>query len=156
MLKEKLNIQSYSASQLIAERKEETFSKNKLVSDIDDNQNALTTAVAELRRKNVEFIIDGHFCLLNKVGEITRISSDTYIALKPDMIILLTEKPEIIAERRLERDNVYQAVSEIKAFQEEEKRYAKEITEQLNIPLVVSYGAEDINRILDYIKAGGY
>lgn len=70
MLKEKLNIQSYSASQLIAERKEETFSKNKLVSDIDDNQNALTTAVAELRRKNVEFIIDGHFCLLNKVGKL--------------------------------------------------------------------------------------
>lgn len=42
----------------------------------------------------------------NESAEITRIPIDTYMLLKPDVIILLTEKAEIIADRRLQRDNV--------------------------------------------------
>ena len=156
MTKEKLNIQSYSASQLIAAKRKKYFSENKLVSDIDDNQDLLLKAVEELRRTSEEFILDGHFCLLNKDGDITRIPLDTFVLLKPDAIILLTENPEIIAERRQQRDNVQQSVSEIKAFQEAEKLYAEEIAEQFNIPLVISQGEEDLDKMLDFIKERGH
>ena len=120
IMKKRLDVESYSASQLIAARRNEGFSENKLVSDIDDNQDLLVEAIDELRKAGKEFILDGHLCLLNESGEITRIPRNTYMLLKPDVIILLTEKPEIIADRRLKRDNICQDVSEIVEFQNEE------------------------------------
>lgn len=156
IMKKILNVESYSASQLIAARRNERFSENKLVSDIDDNQDLLVAAIDELRKAGKEFILDGHFCLLNESGEITRIPLNTYMLLKPDVIILLTEKPEIIADRRLQRDNVCQGISEIAVFQEDEECYAKEIAERLEVSLVISRGKNDIDKIVDFIKGGVY
>lgn len=156
IMKKRLNVESYSASQLIAARRNERFSGNKLVSDIDDNQDLLVAAIDEFRKAGKEFILDGHFCLLNESGEITRIPLNTYMLLKPDVIILLTEKPEIIADRRLQRDNVCQGISEIAVFQEEEVCYAKEIAERLEVSLVISRGKNDIDKIVDFIKGGVY
>lgn len=59
------------------------------------------------------FILDGHFCLLNATGDITRIPYDTFTSLKPDAIILLTEKSEVIAARRRERDGIEASIQEI-------------------------------------------
>lgn len=156
IMKKRLNVESYTASQLIASRRNEGFSESKLVSNIDDNQDLLVAAIEELRKAEKEFILDGHFCLLNESGEITRIPLDTYMLLKPDVIILLTERPEVIADRRLQRDNVCQDVSEITEFQEKEKCYAKEIAEKLDVSLVVSRGMNDIDKIVDCIKRGEY
>lgn len=155
MTRERLGIKSFSASELIAERKKQGFSPNKLVSDIDENQRFLLDAIECLRRDEGEFILDGHFCLLDVQGQITRIQSDTYMMLKPDLMVLLTEEPEIIAERRLKRDGVKQETSEIQAFQDEEQQYAKEIAGWLNVPLIVSKGADDLERIIKLIEKKG-
>lgn len=156
MIKEKLGIKNYSASQLIAGRREKSFSADKFVSDIDDNQVLLLDAINELRQIDEEFILDGHFCLLNEDGVITRIPMKTYSLLKPDAMILLLENPKIIAERRLQRDGIQQDMRIIIDFQEAEKAYATEIAEQLNIPLEVSNGASDLGRIVEIIRTGGY
>ena len=112
LVKEATGIACFSASSLISERKEHDFPADKRVTDIDENQTHLLAAVDELRTDHGEFLLDGHFCLLNKTGEITRVPIETFTSLKPDAIILLTEKPEIIAERRKERDGVEHTVSE--------------------------------------------
>lgn len=156
IVKDKLGLKSYSASQLISASRNKGFSEDKLVPDIDDNQPLLLSAIDALRKANKEFILDGHFCLLNAEGAITRISLDTYLTLKPDLMILLTEKPETIAERRLQRDGIQQSVSSIEDFQNAEKKYAKEIALQLNIPLEISDGADDLERVLERIQTGGY
>lgn len=83
-----------------------TFSKDKLVSDIYDNQRLLVATVEELRKTEREFILDGHFCLLNAEGAITRVSLNTYISLQPNRIIILLEKLEVIVERRFRRDGI--------------------------------------------------
>lgn len=155
MIKDKLGIKNYSASQLIAGRREKGFSADKFVSDIDDNQVLLLDAINELQQADEEFIIDGHFCLLNEDGVITRIPMETYTLLKPDTMILLLENPKIIAERRLQRDGIQQDECTITDFQEAEKVYATEISKQLNIPLEVSRGASDLGRIVEIIKTGG-
>lgn len=155
MMKKRLNVESYSASQLIAARRNERFSENKLVSDIDDNQDLLVAAIDELRKAGKEFILDGHFCLLNEEGVITRIPMETYTLLKPDTMILLLESPKIIAERRFQRDGIRQDECTINDFQCAEKAYAIEIAGQLNIPLEVSSGASDWGRIVEIIKTGG-
>lgn len=154
IIKEKLGIRNYSASQLIVERRKRDFTADKCVSDIDDNQLLLLDAINELRQSGDEFILDGHFCLLNKDGVITRIPMETYTMLKPDIMILLLENPKVIAERRFQRDGIRQEEGTIIDFQEAEKVYAAEIAEQLKIPLVVSRGASDLERILEIIKTG--
>lgn len=155
MVKQKLNIQSYSASQLIAERRNKSFPANKHVSDIDDNQWFLMDAVDELKQLGEEFILDGHFCLLDEDGIITRIPMETYMSLKPDTMILLMEIPKVIAERRFQRDGIRQDESEISAFQEAERAYAVKVAENLNIPLEISCGEQDLKRIMEVIKNGG-
>ena len=154
LVKEELGIKSYTASQLIAEKRNKNFPADKFVSDIDDNQLLLLKAVDELRQNEEEFIIDGHFCLLNTYGEITRISYNTFKILKPDAIILLTEKTDIVAERRFQRDGIRQDVCEIEKFQDTEKQYAQEISQNFKIPLQVSKGESDLKHIIDFIKTG--
>lgn len=153
-VKEQLNINYYSASQLITAKRNKGFSEDKHVPDIDNNQPLLIESIEELRQNEGEFILDGHFCLLDADGRITRIPSETYTSLKPDRIVLLTERSEIIAERREKRDGVQQDINDIKAFQDAERVYAKEISDQLEIPLIISSGSDDIQRIIKWVKEG--
>lgn len=155
MVHKQLGINCYSASQLITTKRKIGFSENKLVPDIEDNQPLLIEAISNLRKSEQEFILDGHFCLLDASGSITRIPLKTYLDLKPDRIILLTERPEVISHRRLHRDGVKQNPSEIETFQSEEKSYAEEISAQLNIPFIVSTGADDLPRVINWIDKGG-
>ena len=152
ILKSRLGINCYSASSLISERKKIGFSSDKLVTDIDDNQLYLLDAVKDLKSSDREFLLDGHFCLLDKDGVITRIPQDTFTTLLPDAIVLLTEDPQVIAKRRQERDGVEHSATEIKAFQDEEIKYASEIAELLQVPLKISSGSRDIDNTIEFIK----
>lgn len=147
-----VGISTFSASQLISERKNAGFSKDKLIPDINDNQQYLLAAVQDLSSKFSMFLLDGHFCLLNEEKKVTRIPQEIFIELKPDAIILLTEKTEIIATRRKQRDNINYTESEIQEFQNEEVAYANEVAKTLGIPIKVSLGTGDLNNTLDFIR----
>lgn len=153
LVKESTGIETYSASTLIAAKKQSEFSKDKLIPDIDDNQQFLLMAVNELKTFGKNFILDGHFCLLNTSGEVQRISHDTFTMLKPDAIVLLTEKPEIIVSRRRERDKIDITVESVEQFQEEERRYAGEVAKNIGAKLFISNGAEDLMQAIDFIKS---
>lgn len=152
-VRERLGIDSFSASSLISSKKQKGFPANKLIPDIDINQQYLLAAIEDLRSAGNEFILDGHFCLLNGEGTITRIGFDTFLSLKPDAIILLTESPEIIAKRRKERDGVEPAVSAIAAFQDAERSYAKEVSARLAVPFFLSTGHQDLDAALEFIMS---
>ncbi len=154
LVKEATGIECYSASSLIKEKKKQGFPADKRVADIDENQLYLLAAVDDLRASPGEFLLDGHFCLLNKEGVITRIPLDTFTTLRPEAIILLTEDPEIIAQRRQERDGVEHKASDIKAFQDEEAKYAGEVAELLQVPLKISTGSKDIENTIEFIRNG--
>ena len=153
LVKKATGIECFSASTLIKKRKKQGFSSDKRVANIDENQLYLLAAVDDLRASLREFLLDGHFCLLNTKGEITRISLDTFTTLKPEAIILLTEDPEVIAKRRQERDGVEHKASEIKAFQDEEVKYAKEVSELLKVPLKISTGSNDTESTIEFIRS---
>lgn len=153
LVKTKLHIEAYQSSKLISERKSEYFSKNKKVLDIDYNQDYLIQAVEELNLLGKPYLLDGHFCLQDESGKITRISKQVFIDLNPHAIILLTEKPEIIIDRRKNRDGLDVGIVETEKFQEEEMRYSKEIALELGIPLHVSAGADTIDEAINFVKA---
>ena len=82
---------------------------------------------------------------------ITRISENTFTSLHPDAIVLLTEDPAIIAERRSRRDDVAPVVDEIRIFQEEEIKYAQEIADLLKVPIKISKGSKDVDNTISFI-----
>lgn len=151
-VKAELGIETYTASKLISAEKREAFSVNKLSKDIEDNQHYLLSAIQKLNSAGNKYILDGHFCLLNSEGKITRINQDTFITLQPKAIIVLTENPEVIAKRRKKRDGINCNVDEISRFQNEEIAYAKIIAKFLSVELRVSNGAGDLNSIIDFIR----
>lgn len=106
-----------------------------------------------LRTLCQNFILDGHFYLLNASGEAQRIPYDTFTMLKPDAIVLLTENPEIIASRRRKHDRIEVAIESIEYFQREERLYADEFAEDIDAKLFVSEGAKDLIRAIDFIKS---
>ncbi len=61
------------ASSMVLAKKRLGFAKNKLIPDIDENQQFLLWAVDELKTLCQNFILDGHFCLLNASGKVQRI-----------------------------------------------------------------------------------
>lgn len=152
MVKREVFINTYSASALIAEKKKSGFSSDKLIPDIDDNQQYLLDAVDELRSTEQNFILDGHFCLLNAEGAVTRIPPETFTTLKPEAIILLTEDPEVIASRRKDRDGRDVSFEGIKEFQDKEKEYAIEIAHDIGAQLFISKSADDLERAISFIK----
>lgn len=151
-VKKELNIDTYQASKLISDLKNECLSNIKLVSDIDRNQNYLLKAIDKLDSLKKEYLLDGHFCLLNEYGNVEKIENQTYRILNPDAVILITEEPEIIVRRRLNRDGVISDIKKIKEFQDHEINYAKEITGELGIPLYISMGSDITEESVMFIK----
>lgn len=147
-----LGFNTYSASSLIAARKKAGFSSDKLISDIDINQQDLLAAIQEINSVSPLYLLDGHFCLLNAHGKITRIPTETFADLNPDAIVLLTEKPSVIAQRRKERDGIEHNEGDIRRFQDEEITYSQEIAERLGIPLWISKGSDGVNDALKFVK----
>ena len=64
MMREQLGIRAYSASKLITEQSKQAMSSDKHVMDVDKNQMFLRKAINELRMKQEEFILDGHFLFI--------------------------------------------------------------------------------------------
>lgn len=151
--KAKYGYNTYSASALISERKKEGFPSNKLIPDIDDNQHFLSQAIFDLNTINPQYLLDGHFCLLDAQGIITRIPQQTFCSIRPNAIILLTERPDEIARRRMERDRIEHDVESICRFQDEEIAYATEISAVLGIPLWISKGIIDQTDTLEFLHS---
>lgn len=92
LVKKELGIETYSASNLIANARNAGFSSDKLIADIEEKQQYLLSSVQELRESGTDFILDEHFCIINKsTGNPERISLETFTTLMPEAIVLLTE-----------------------------------------------------------------
>lgn len=148
----RLGVDTFTASALIAERTRVGFSNDKPVPDIEDNQQHLLMAVRGVSSTNPEFILDGHFCLLDAEGQVTRIPIATFVALGPAAIVLLTEDPSLIADRRRLRDGIVHDVASIRRFQDAKAVYAAEVAESLGVPFRVIVGTDDWSDGLDFVR----
>ena len=144
---------TFSASKLISERKNFEFSDNKLIPDIEDNQRHLISAISDINKRHKKYILEGHFCLLNSIGEVTRVPKETFLSLTPRAIIILKECPSIIADRYKRRNHIESRISNIKVFQDQEITYAIEIAKALNISYLIANGKSDFFTIIEFIKA---
>lgn len=150
-VKEICQIETYTASTLISNYKKCVFDLNKKVEDINDNQQILLSELKKISNTGNSFLLDGHFCLINKNEIISRIGISTYVDLEPKAIVLLTEQPEIIVKRRKMRDGIIIKSKFVDKFQEAEKAYAKEVAKRLKIPIFISLGSDDLDKAVNFI-----
>lgn len=71
-IEKEFGLSHYSSSALISKLKKKQFT-DKRIENIDSNQDFLIEALCNMNLKNQEYLLDGHFCLLNKNGEIVNI-----------------------------------------------------------------------------------
>jgi adenylate kinase len=134
MIYEKYHLLSYSASRLISDAKKQEFGPSKGISDVDTNQDLLVDALEDIGSGDRWFLLDGHFCLIDKVGRIVRVPENTFQQLAPKAIIVLTNTIESIQDRLLRRDNFDYAEDFLEKFQAEELLYAEEVSKTLRVP----------------------
>ncbi len=142
-IESRFNIEHFSASNLIAKEKAEEHLRNKQVDNITENQDFLVTAINKYFKNETWYLLDGHFCLLNKNNEISKIPYSTYEGICPSAIIVLVDEPENIYTRLNLRDSIEHDLSLLRFFQEQEIDYAGYIKDKLNIPYIMCNLSEE-------------
>ncbi|MBD1214592.1 MAG: AAA family ATPase [Dolichospermum circinale Clear-D4] len=142
-IESRFNIEHFSASNLIAKEKAEEHLRNKQVDNITENQDFLVTAINKYFKNETWYLLDGHFCLLNKNNEISKIPYSTYEGICPSAIIVLVDQPENIYTRLNLRDSIEHDLSLLRFFQEQEIDYAGYIKDKLNIPYIMCNLSEE-------------
>lgn len=140
-------LKAYSASKLISELKQEQFNSDKLIADIGGNQNYLLNAVGKISDK--EYLLDGHFCLLNSAGEVERVPLDTFKQLPINAIMVIYDDVSKVVERLNTRDGIKHNEVTFEKFQNEELSYAKGVAELLCVPFA---SIKSESRIVDAVK----
>lgn len=150
IIKKKTGINSYTISDLIHDNV--NLNPNKEVENIIENQRILLEKVKEI--KDEEYILDGHFCLINKGGEFLKIPSDVFIELKPTRIIVLRDESCRIIRRRQTRDGVILSGRVVEQFQKMEIEHAKMVAEMMNIPIFIYKNGHDYKEVLNFVLLG--
>ena len=83
------------------------------------------------------YLLDGHFCLLTTKGTIERVPLEVFETINPDMILLLEASSDAIRKRLIARDSKEYSLSFINDFLQEEKAYANEVANVLDIPFKI-------------------
>ena len=107
----------------------------KNVEDIESNQNRLIANLVEIIDIDKPYLLDGHFCLLNRNNNVERIGIDTFRDINPEMIILLTEDIDVIQKRLQERDNREYSIEILENFASEENKYAREVAQLIGVSI---------------------
>ncbi|MCW3168480.1 ATP-binding protein [Chryseobacterium sp. 09-1422] len=148
----KSNLVHLTASQVL--KWNEISNKNeKIVKNISDTQNRLIDNLKNIVSDKNKYLLDGHFCLLNKDRIPEKIPIKTFLDIAPVKLILVTANPELIRERLANRDNMNYSIELIEKFQNLEIEFSKEISHVLGSPLHLINSEEfDIDNTLNFLR----
>lgn len=127
-----------------------SFSKNKLVNNISSTQERLIFGLENLIEEGKEYLLDGHFCLLNSNGVPSRIDEDTFDQINPKAIAIVIDDAETIAKRLELRDDKIYNIQILDDLQKMEIEYAKYLSSKYSIPYVEIRGG-NYNQLIENI-----
>ena len=149
-ISEKLNIPSFSAGDLISEINGETYGKNKVVKDKNENQTILISAVKKKLLLHSSFILAGHFSIFNKKHEVETLPEFVYKEISISKIILLEADVKRVRDNIRDRDKKSYSLDSLQALALSERKQAENISAQLDIPLYtlkMEFSQCDVDRI---------
>ncbi len=129
------NLIHITASQVL-NWNEISSSENKLVHNIFSTQEKLIIGLKNLIEKDKQYLLDGHFCLLNSKGVPSKIDEKTFDYINPKIISIVTDDVEKIAKRLEIRDNKKYDIVVLNEMQEMEISYAKHLAEKYSVPYI--------------------
>ena len=130
-----LSIGYLSASEVLRWNDLNTDIKNKKVLNIHDTQERLLYGLKAIVEIGKRYILDGHFCLFNKDGEVIPVPMSTFKQINPICLILVTGVVSDIQAALENRDDRPYDEAALLTLQEKEIAYAREIATTLAIPL---------------------
>lgn len=148
ILEKELEIKAFSSSELIKNQNK----LDKRVKDIKGNQNKLLIQVDSLKEMYDNFILDGHFCLIDDKGNFSEIPKETFIGLNPQIVVLMEEDPVTIVERRKSRDKIELPIDKMCDFLRYERNYALKISKLLGKELIICNSSEEYEFTIKKIK----
>lgn len=134
-----------TASEIIRrERVHAVGSTGKLVADVDANQQLLIRGFQSLRAQAgpTSILLDGHFALRDRFGEIQPVFVDVFRCLCIDRIACIVDEPSAIAARLRQRDGIAAADPEIDQLQDAELRQARLVATALAVPFALLKGVD--------------
>ncbi|MEW8974415.1 MAG: ATP-binding protein [Tissierellaceae bacterium] len=135
-ISEQIGINSYSSSNLIREFKELSSNK-KTVDNVNKNQDILLESIRLNIEEEREYILDGHFILIDENYELKELPLSTFRDMNIKAIIILYEDVDIILERLSSRDEVSYTKDFIEDFQRKEIERGIEVAKILDKPYKV-------------------
>ena len=125
-----------SASDLISRITKNKFPLNKCIEGLESNQDILILAIDRYLDTEQYYLLDGHFCLLDRHGEVNDVAISTFIAMSPIAIVLLYDDPAKICARIKNRDNEMCDVQFISKYQDREIALAQKVADALKVPII--------------------
>jgi adenylate kinase len=132
-----LSIGYLSASEVLKWKDLNMDEKNKKVVDIPDTQSRLINGLKAVVDVDKNYLLDGHYCLFNKEGEVTTVPIETFVRINPIALILVTNSISIIKAALEQRDQKTYDTGILEMMQERETSYAHEVAVHLDVPLFI-------------------
>lgn len=149
---DEVKLEYLSASELIKWNDINEDIQNKKVQNIPATQDRLIIGLTNSIEKNKVYILDGHYCLINKENKIENIPLDTFKLINPfSLNIILGDIIEI--KNRLEkRDNRPYDQELLTRMQENELNYARYLSKTLGVTLNIGT-QNDFSELLTSLHA---
>uniref|UniRef100_UPI00404927AB AAA family ATPase n=2 Tax=Flavobacterium sp. TaxID=239 RepID=UPI00404927AB len=132
-----LNLEYLSASNVLKWQEINDQSNCKVVKNINNNQKRLLDGLKNILTNEKDYVLEGHYCLLNSENKIENISSNTFQKIKPKALFIILGELKEIKRRLIERDDKDYEIEFLDRFQNKELARAKNLSETLNIPLYI-------------------
>ena len=136
-LRSATDIPAFSAGDLISEVNGETYGRNKVVKDVNGNQEILITAVDMKLKEYPRFMLAGHFCIIDKNNKVESLPEYVFSKLHLRQIILLEADVLRIAENVNRRDQRVYPIQTLEQLIDCEHKQAQKIAQELKIPLTI-------------------
>ena len=146
-LSQRQGIPFYSAGDLISQVNGEKYGANKVVADKVGNQDILALQINRLLKQYDRILLAGHFCIVNKHGEVDCLPQDAFKNLHLDKIILLEATEEQILEHLRARDSKKYSSELVEALMQTEREMAYAVSAELNCPIAthcMTYSSTDV------------
>jgi len=147
----KTGLKYLSASEVLKWKELNDDVTNKKVTDISHNQDRLIIGLRALVDEHSKYLLDGHYCLLNKQGVIEKIPIETFMQINPYSLNLIIDDVLAIKGRLEKRDNKPYDINLLNNMQEAEIFYANEVADTLRISLNICT-AGNIEKIISALK----
>lgn len=149
ILSSRLHLYFYSCSNII-KANSNYVEKGKGVKDAKGNQSSLLIGISKLESDKVA--LDGHFCLLNSVGDIVELDYDVFDCINPKKVITVTCDANEVRNRLINRDGVSPDAALLNEFQQRELKRSIEFSSSRNLPHFTYHSGDEVEALVEWIK----